>query len=144
MVEITSEEQNKVKRIKRTEDNLRDPWDNIKCTNIQVIGIPEEEKRKGYEKIFDYFPFLVGDIFNYKLFKNFLIPFLFHSSSGNPIIHMLVHLILSQRSLRLSSVLFILFLLFCSSEVISTILSSSSLIGSSASNILLLIPLEYF
>ena len=55
MVEITSEEQNKVKRIKRTEDNLRDPWDNIKCTNIQVIGIPEEEKRKGYEKIFDYF-----------------------------------------------------------------------------------------
>ena len=53
MVKITSEEHNKVKRIKRTEDNLRDPWDNIKCTNIQVIGIPEEEKRKGYEKIFE-------------------------------------------------------------------------------------------
>ena len=34
MVEITSEEQNKVKRMKRTEDNLRDLWDNIKCTNI--------------------------------------------------------------------------------------------------------------
>ena len=33
MVEITSEEQNKVKRMKRTEDNLRDLWDNIKCTN---------------------------------------------------------------------------------------------------------------
>ena len=33
MVEITSEEQNKVKRMKRTEDSLRDLWDNIKCTN---------------------------------------------------------------------------------------------------------------
>ena len=34
MVEITSEEQNKVKRMTRTEDSLRDLWDNIKCTNI--------------------------------------------------------------------------------------------------------------
>ena len=34
MVEITSEEQNKVKRMKRTEDSIRDLWDNIKCTNI--------------------------------------------------------------------------------------------------------------
>ena len=36
MVEITSEEQNKVKRMKRTEDSLRDLWDNIKCTNIKL------------------------------------------------------------------------------------------------------------
>ena len=34
MVEITSEEQNKVKRMKRTEDSLRDLWDSIKCTSI--------------------------------------------------------------------------------------------------------------
>ena len=34
MVEITSEEQNKVKRMKRTEDSLRDLWDNTKHTNI--------------------------------------------------------------------------------------------------------------
>ena len=34
MVEITSEEQNKVKRMKRTGDSLRDLWDNIKQTNI--------------------------------------------------------------------------------------------------------------
>ena len=46
MVEITFEEQNKVKRMKRTEDSLRDLWDNIKCTNIQIIGVPEEEERK--------------------------------------------------------------------------------------------------
>ena len=52
MVEITSEEQNKGKRMKRTEDNIRDTWDNIKCTNIQIIGLSEEEKKNGYEKIF--------------------------------------------------------------------------------------------
>ena len=53
MVEITSEEQNKVKRMKITENSLRDLWDSIKCTNIQIIGIPEEEKKIGYEKIFE-------------------------------------------------------------------------------------------
>ena len=52
MVEITSEEQNKVKRMKRTEDSLRDLWDNIKYTNTQIIGVPEEEKKKVYEKFF--------------------------------------------------------------------------------------------
>ena len=46
--------------------------------------------------------------------------------------------------LRLSSVIFIHFILFCSSEVISTILSSSSLICSSASDILQLIPSRVF
>ena len=52
MVEITSEEQNKVKRMKRTEDSLRDLWDNIKCTIIRILGAPEEEeKKKRYEKI---------------------------------------------------------------------------------------------
>ena len=54
MVEITSEEQNKVKRMKRTEDSLRDLWDNIKYSNIQIIGVPEEEeKKKGHEKYFE-------------------------------------------------------------------------------------------
>ena len=43
-VEITSEEQNKVKRMKRIEDSLRDFRDNIKHTNIQIIGVPEEEE----------------------------------------------------------------------------------------------------
>ena len=53
MVEITSEEQNKIKRMKITEDSLRDLWDNIKQTNFQIIGVPEEEKNKGYETIFE-------------------------------------------------------------------------------------------
>ena len=37
-------------------------------------------------------------------------PFFFPCFSGTPIIRILVHLVLSQRSLRLSSILFILFL----------------------------------
>ena len=46
MVEITAEEQNKGKGMKRIEESLRDLWDNIKHTNIQVIRVPEEEDRK--------------------------------------------------------------------------------------------------
>ena len=38
--------------MKRAEDSLRDLWDHMKHTNIQIIGVPEEEKKKGYEKIF--------------------------------------------------------------------------------------------
>ena len=54
MVEIISEEQNKVKRIERTEDSLRDLWDHNKHTNIQITGVSEEEeKKKGFEKIFE-------------------------------------------------------------------------------------------
>ena len=52
-MKITSEEQNKVKRMKRAEDRFRDLWDNIKCTNIQITEPPEEEKKKRYEKIFE-------------------------------------------------------------------------------------------
>ena len=39
--------------MKRTEDSLGDLWDNIKHTNIQIIGIPEEERNKGYETVFE-------------------------------------------------------------------------------------------
>ena len=41
----------KKKRMKRNEDNLRDLWDNVKHPNIQIIGVPEEDKKKGHEKI---------------------------------------------------------------------------------------------
>ena len=54
MVEINESERIKEKRMKRNEDNLRDLWDNVKCPNIQIIGVPEEEdKKKGQEKIFE-------------------------------------------------------------------------------------------
>ena len=45
MVEITAEEQNKDKRMKRIEDTLRDLWNNIKLTTICIIEVPEEEKK---------------------------------------------------------------------------------------------------
>ena len=44
------------KRIKINEDNLRDLWDNVKCPNIWIIGVPEEDKNKGHEKIVENFP----------------------------------------------------------------------------------------
>ena len=66
------------------------------------------------------------------------------SSSGTPMIRMLGHLTLSQRSLRLSSFLLIHFSFFLSVSFISTILSSTSLILSSASIILLLVPSRVF
>ena len=40
--------------MKRTEDSLRDIWDNIKCTRIRIIGVPkEEQKKKGHEKFLE-------------------------------------------------------------------------------------------
>ena len=41
----------KKKGIKRNEDNPRDLWDNVKCPNIRIIGVPEEDK--GHEKILE-------------------------------------------------------------------------------------------
>ena len=45
-VEITTTEQNKEKRMKRTEDSLRDLWDNSKCTNIQIIWGTRRRREK--------------------------------------------------------------------------------------------------
>ena len=54
MVEINETERKKEKQIKRNEDNLRDLWDNVKCPNIKIIGVPEEEdKKKDHEKILE-------------------------------------------------------------------------------------------
>ena len=54
MVEIYEADRKKEKRMKRNEDNLRDFWDNVKCPNIRIIGVSEEEdKKKGHEKILE-------------------------------------------------------------------------------------------
>ena len=49
-MEINTAEQNKEKRMKRIEDSLRDLWDDIKSTNIKIIGIPEEQEKKRLRK----------------------------------------------------------------------------------------------
>ena len=51
MVEITATEENREERVKRNEDTPRDLWDNIKCTNICIMGSQEEKReRKGLKK----------------------------------------------------------------------------------------------
>ena len=49
MVEINEA---KKKRIKRNEDKLRGLQNNVKCPNNRIIRVPEEDKKKGNEKIF--------------------------------------------------------------------------------------------
>jgi len=52
-VEITDAEQKREKRLKTNEESLRELWDNIKFSNIHIIGVPEgEEREKETEKIF--------------------------------------------------------------------------------------------
>ena len=51
MVRITTPEQNKEKIMKRIEVSLRDLWDNVTYTNIQIIEVLED-KLKVSEKIF--------------------------------------------------------------------------------------------
>ena len=51
---INEADRRKEKRIKRNEDNLRDLWGNVKCPNIRIIRVlDEEDKKKGNEKILE-------------------------------------------------------------------------------------------
>ena len=92
----------------------------------------------------DYFLPHFREVFNYYLLKYFLMAFLLSSSCGTPMIRILRLLTLSQKSLRLSSFLLIIFSFFLSASFIYTILSSTSLILSSASIILLFVPSRVF
>ena len=46
-MEITATKPKEI-RIQRNEDNLRDTWDNIKCTNVHMVGVPEGEERESW------------------------------------------------------------------------------------------------
>ena len=51
LVEITDAEQKREKRLKTNEESLKELWDNIKRTNICIIGVPEEKtERRGQKK----------------------------------------------------------------------------------------------
>ena len=51
LVEMMDTEQKREKRLKTNEESLRELWDNVKCTNICIIGVPEEKReRRGQKK----------------------------------------------------------------------------------------------
>ena len=49
-MEIMDVEQKREKRLKTNEESLRELWDNVKHTNIRIIGVPEGEEREETEK----------------------------------------------------------------------------------------------
>ena len=49
-MEITDAERKREKRLKSNEESLRELWNNIKCTDIHIIGVPEGKERKGQKK----------------------------------------------------------------------------------------------
>ena len=53
MVEILLKNRIKQKEKNKLRIDSRDLWDNIKHTNIWVIGVPEEDKENGTEKMFE-------------------------------------------------------------------------------------------
>ena len=47
-------EQNEETRMQKNEERLRNLWDNLKCSNIQIIGVPEgEEQQQQFENLFE-------------------------------------------------------------------------------------------
>ena len=61
-------EQNKERRNLKNEDRLSNLWDNFKCSNLWIIGVPEgEEEEEEIENLFEQimkenFPILVKEI----------------------------------------------------------------------------------
>ncbi|KAK1345815.1 hypothetical protein QTO34_008280 [Cnephaeus nilssonii] len=58
----TQPEKQKEKRIQKYEASVRSLWDNFKCTNIRIMGMPEEERKQDIENLFEEmtenFPYL--------------------------------------------------------------------------------------
>ena len=50
----TQLEQNEETRIQKSEESLINLWDNLKCSNIQIIGVPEgQEQEQEIENLFE-------------------------------------------------------------------------------------------
>ena len=52
-LKITNQNSIKKKRIQKNEDSVRSLWDNFKCTNIRIIGLPEEKKEQEIGNLFE-------------------------------------------------------------------------------------------
>ena len=47
-------QQNEETRMQKNEERLRNTWDNFKCSNIQIIAVPEgEEEEQKIENLFE-------------------------------------------------------------------------------------------
>ena len=46
-------EQNEETRIQKSEERLRNLWDNLKRSNIRIIGVPEGEQQQEIENLFE-------------------------------------------------------------------------------------------
>ena len=62
-------EQNEETRIQKNEGRLRNLWDNFKCSNTQIVGVPEGEEEEQeienlFENIMENFPNLAKEIYN--------------------------------------------------------------------------------
>ena len=60
-------EQNEEQEFQNREEGLRNLWNNFKCSNIQIIGAPEEKEEQEIENLFEKimkenFPNLVKEI----------------------------------------------------------------------------------
>ena len=53
-MEITQSEQQIERQMKKNESNVQDLWDNIKCANLHIVGVPEgEETENEIENVFE-------------------------------------------------------------------------------------------
>ena len=99
--------------MKRIEDSLRELWDYIKCTNIRIIGVPEEEeKKKGTEKVFEEiivenFPNTGKEIFN-QVQEAQRVPYRI-----NPRINMLRHILIKLSKIKYRASLVVQWLGIC-------------------------------
>ena len=47
------EKEQQKKRLKKNEEGLREMQDNMKCNNVCIMEIPEEEEEQGIENLFE-------------------------------------------------------------------------------------------
>lgn len=49
-MEMTQSKEQIERQMKKNESNIQELWDNIKCSNLPIIGVLEGEEREGDKK----------------------------------------------------------------------------------------------